>query len=126
MITDSTAAFFEELGRRGHEPLLGKVTGSVRFEVVDGERTERWLVTIDKGTILVSRGKGAPDCVLRADKACFDRIAAGELNAVAAVLRGELSVEGDLRLVVRVQRLFPGPPAGRADRRAAGYARRQS
>jgi hypothetical protein len=123
---DSTAEFFDELGRRGHAPLLGKVSGRVRFEVVDGERTERWLVTIEKGTILVSRRKGACDCVLRADKACFDRIATGELNAMAAVLRGELSVEGDPRVFVRLQRLFPGPPRRRARRRAAGSARRQA
>ena len=32
------------------------------------------------------------------------------LNPVAAVLRGELAIEGDWRLLVLVQRLFPGPP----------------
>jgi len=30
------------------------------------------------------------------------------MNAVAAVLRGDLEVEGDWRLLVRMQRLFPG------------------
>jgi putative sterol carrier protein len=125
-ITDSTAEFFDELGRRGHEPLLGKVRSSVRFDVVDGKQTQTWSVTIDKGTIVVSRRKGACDCVLRADKASFDRVAAGELNAMAAVLRGELSVEGDPRVFVRHQRLFPGPPSRRAGRRAAGSARRKA
>jgi putative sterol carrier protein len=34
----------------------------------------------------------------------------GKVNAMAAVLRGEVSLEGDLGLVISFQRLFPGPP----------------
>jgi len=118
------AEFFDELGRRGHEPLLEKATGSARFDVVDGSRTERWLVTIDKGDITVSRKNAAADCVLRADKACFDRAPAGELNFLSAVLRGELEIEGDPGLLVVVQRLFPRPSSGRRQQRPSGSARR--
>jgi len=120
-----TAGFFDELGSRGHEPLLRKVTGSARFDVVAGQRTERWLVTIDKGDIRVSRGNAAAGSVLRADKASFDRVVAGQLNLMAAVLRGEVAVEGDPRLLVRLQRLFPRPQGGRAQRLAAGSAGRE-
>jgi SCP-2 sterol transfer family len=123
--TDSTAEFFGELGSRGHEPLLGKVTGSARFDVVAGERTERWLVTIDKGDIRVSRRNAAADAVLRVDKASFDQVVAGELNWMAAVLRGEVAVQGDPRLLVLLQRLFPRPPGGRTQRQAAGSARKK-
>ena len=106
---DPTAKFFDELGRRGHEPLLGKATGSARFDVVDGKRTERWLLSIDKGDIRVSRRNGAAKAVIRADKASFDRVVGGKMNLMAAVLRGELAVQGDPRLLVLLQRLFPRP-----------------
>ena len=43
----------------------------------------------------------------------FERIVTGRMNAVAAVLRGDLQVEGDWRLLVRIQRLFPGPRRSR-------------
>jgi putative sterol carrier protein len=119
-----TAEFFDDLGSRGHEALLRKATGSARFEVVDGKRTERWLVTLDKGDIGVSRRNTAAICVLRADRASFDRIAVGELNLMAAVLRGEVAVAGDPRLLVLLQRLFPRPTVRRTQRKAAGYARR--
>jgi putative sterol carrier protein len=124
--TGATAEFFDELGRRGYEPLLRKAKGSVRFDLVDGKRIDRRLVTIDKGNITVSRRNLAADCVIRADEALFGRVAAGELNAVAAVMRGELAVGGDWRLVVLIQRLFPGPKKARTRRRAAGYAKRRS
>ncbi len=123
-MTDPTSEFFGELSRRGHEPLLQKATGSTRFDLVHGKRTDRWLLTIDKGNLAVSRKNTAAGCVMRADKALFDRVVTGELNAVAAVLRGDLAVEGDWRLLVLVQRLFPGPPGARRKSRAAGYARR--
>jgi putative sterol carrier protein len=61
--------------------------------------------------------------VLRADKASFDRVIAGELNLMAAVLRGEVTVEGDPRLVVRLQRLFPRPQGGRTRRQAGSEGR---
>jgi hypothetical protein len=51
-MTDSTAEFLLELGRRGHEPLLEKGTGTVRFDLLDGARIDRWLVTLDKGDVL--------------------------------------------------------------------------
>ena len=113
--SDPAARFFEELAGRGHEPLLRKATGSTRFDILDGSRTRRWIVQVDNGDISVSTGGGDASCVLRADKAVFDKVVSGRLNAVAAVLRGELRVEGDWRLLVRMQRLFPGHPRrGRA------------
>ena len=101
--------FFDELAERKHEPLLRKATGSFRFEVVDGSRTRRFVVRVDKGDLSVTKGGGDASCVLRADKPVFDRILSGRMNGVAAVLRGDVEVDGDWRLLVRLQRLFPGP-----------------
>jgi len=105
---DPVERFFAELATRGHEPLLRKASGSTRFDIRDGRRTRRWVVAVDDGDVAVSTGKGEAACVVRADKAVFDKIVAGRMNAVAAVLRGDLAVEGDWRLIVRMQRLFPG------------------
>jgi putative sterol carrier protein len=105
---DPTERFFEELAGRGHEPLLRKARGVTRIDVVDGKRTRRWLVDVEEGNISVTRGGGEPDCVIRAPKAVFDRIVSGRMNAVAAVLRGDVTVDGDWRMLVRMQRLFPG------------------
>jgi putative sterol carrier protein len=105
---DPVERFFAKLGARAHEPLLRKATGSTRFDVVDGRRTRRWVVTVDGGDIAVVKGNGEASCVVRAERAVFDKIVTGRLNAVAAVLRGDLEVEGDWRLLVRMQRLFPG------------------
>jgi putative sterol carrier protein len=108
--SDPTADFFAGLAARGHEPLLGQARGSVRFELtVPGKKTERWLLTIDRGDLSVSRRNARPTCVVRMEKALFERLARGEINAIAAMLRGALRAEGDRELLMRLQRLFPGP-----------------
>ncbi|HEX2427841.1 MAG TPA: SCP2 sterol-binding domain-containing protein [Gaiellaceae bacterium] len=107
---DPTARFFEELAARGEEPLLRKASGSTRFDLVDGKRTLHWLVSVDRGKIAVSKKNSSADCVIRTQKAVFDKAASGALNVVAAVLRGDMGVEGDWRLLVRMQRLFPSSP----------------
>jgi len=121
---DATTHFFEELRKRQHEPRLRGATGTYRFELVDGKKVDRWLVTFSKGDVTVSRRGGAADCVVRADRALFNRLASGELNGVAAALRGEFEAEGDWRLLVLFQRLFPGKAPSVAKRSRAGYARR--
>jgi putative sterol carrier protein len=122
---DVTERFFDDLGQRGHEPLLRKARGTIKFEIVDGKRVDRRVVAIDRGDIKVSRRNVACDGVIRVDKAVFESIASGRSNPIAALLRNELAVQGDWRLLVRFQRLFPGPPRTRPSRRAAGYAKRR-
>ena len=113
-VADPTAAFFAELAARSHESLLRKASGVTRFDIADGRRVRRWYLEVDKGDISVgTKARASTTCVIRADKAVFDRIAAGKLNAVAAVLRGDLAIDGDWRLLVRLQRLFPSPPRRR-------------
>jgi len=111
---DPTEALFEELAARGREPLLANGRGKIRIDLKRGGKTVRWLVTIDRGAVEVSRRNARADCVVRADKTLFDGIARGEVNALAAILRGVLSVEGDLQLFAFFQRVFPGPSREKA------------
>ena len=110
-MTDPTAEFFQELQRHGHVPLLKKMTGTLRFDVVDGKRTARWFLTVKKGDVTVSRRGGTADCVVRGDKALLEGVWSGEVNPMAAVLRGEIDIEGDRKLMVNFQRILPGPAA---------------
>src|SRR4051812_3610452 len=98
--SDPTAEFLGGLASRGHDPLVEKAKGTLRLELVEGKRVERWFVTVDDGDITVSRRNSGADCTLRADKSLFDGIAVGKVNATAAVLRGALVVDGDWELMV--------------------------
>jgi len=108
-VTDTAGELFERLGEAGHMPLMKQTSGTMLFELLGGRRIERWRVIVKRGQVSVARGNGPADCVLRADRKLFTRMVAGRVNAFAAVLRGEVTVEGDPRLLVLFQRLLPGP-----------------
>jgi putative sterol carrier protein len=124
-VTDGADELFERLGAAEALPILKRANGTMLFELKDGKRSERWRIIVDKGEVAVARGGGTADCVLRADRKLFARIAAGQVNAFAAVLRGAVTIEGDPRLLVLFQRLLPGPPPRRQARRAAESRRRR-
>jgi hypothetical protein len=119
---DPVAAFFDELGRRGDEPLLRKVSGRVRFDLADGSHLEPWLVVIDKGKVAVTHDSAPADCTIHGDPSVFREVVDGRKNFMAAVLRGALACHGDLELLFAIQRIFPAPPRGwdpTADTRSA-------
>ena len=121
---DATAEFFDALARRGYEPLLHGATGTVRFELAQGGHSDRWLVTLKAGNVMVSHAASRADCVVRADRALFNGIVSGEVNAMAAMLRGELTAEGDPELLMLFQRILPGPPG--SQRRTPSSKRRRA
>ena len=111
-MTGTGEDFFRDLGREGRHPSLAKASGAIRFDLVDGDRTDRWLVSIDRGDVSVSRGKHPADCVVHTDASLFEGIVRGKKNSMAASLRGELTFEGNAELLVLMQRVLPGAEGG--------------
>ena len=122
-MTDATVEFFHRLSSRGYEPLVGEAVATVRFDLTHDGRTERWYLIINNGELSVHTGDGDADdtdqddgdgdYVIVADRTLFNGIVSGQVNAMAALLRGELFVTGEPDLLVVCQRLFPGPPGAR-------------
>jgi hypothetical protein len=104
--------FFQDLARSGPQPLLARVSGSIRIEVVDGDTCERFRIDVQKGLVKFSRRNGRADANIRIERQLCADIVTGRENAMAAMLRGELVPDGDLRLVMSFSRVFPGPPKG--------------
>ncbi|TDB70733.1 SCP2 sterol-binding domain-containing protein [Micromonospora sp. KC723] len=114
---DATTRFFEDLNRRGYEPALAKASGRLRFDLHEGAQTTHWLLEIDRGNLRVSQEDREADTVIGTSPAIFEEVASGRGNGLAAMLRGDMTVTGDPRLVVQVQRIFPGPPTSEGSRR---------
>ena len=118
--------FFDDLDRRGREPLLTRVSATIRFDITDGEQTEHRLIRIDHGDIRVSVGDEPADCVIRAERAVCDDVVSGRTSALAALLRGAAAVEGDMEVMVLTQRLFTGSQSVPSRRSAVAAGRRSS
>jgi hypothetical protein len=105
-MTDATAEFFDALSRRGHEPMLTRLQATLRWDILDGDRTEHRLVRIDHGDIRVTLSDEPADCVITAELAVCNDVVRGRTSGLAALLRGAATVEGDPELMVLAQRLF--------------------
>jgi putative sterol carrier protein len=116
-----TSDFFAELGSRAKEPMLARVSGTLRFDLSGPRGVDHWYVQLHDGDVEVSQRNAKADAVISADKFLFDGIVTGRVNAMTAVLRNVVRPEGDLGLVMCFQRLFPGPdgPADSATEEAS-------
>lgn len=110
--TNLAEEFFNRLAAQP-QPLLHDVEASIRIELDEhGRATDSWLLRIDHGRVRVSRRGGKADAAIKTDRVLFDQMVTGEVNSVAAALRGRLRLDGDIRLLVVFGRLLPGPPSG--------------
>ncbi|MFG3707933.1 SCP2 sterol-binding domain-containing protein [Micromonospora sp. NPDC047670] len=116
-MVDATTRFLEDLDQREYEPLLAKSSGTLRLDLHEGAQTTHWLLRIDRGRVQVSREDQEADTVVGTSPALFEDLATGREDGVAALLRGDMTVTGDLRLVLQLERLFPSPPDSRGPRR---------
>ena len=106
-----TERFFGELARDPRPDPMRHLSGSIRFDLRHDGGIGRYLVTIDDGSVSVSRRNAPADCVVRTDEQMFEALARGEANAITAYLRGDIELDGPPALLLAFQRLLPGPHA---------------
>lgn len=121
---DPTTSFLESLNHRPPDVLLSRVRGTVRLELEEGDHLDTWLLVYSLGNVSAAQADRPGDCTVRTDRGFFDRIATGDVNPIAALLRNRVSVKGDLILYTYLRHLVPGPP-GAHDPREWVRRRRQ-
>ncbi len=114
---DPIATLFERVSQRGRVDSLEGVSGTLRFDFKTGDRIDSWLLAIHSGQVTLAHGGGDADCVVELDKELADRMATGEANAMTALLRADMMVTGDVKLLVLLERLLPGPAGAHGPRR---------
>ena len=119
-MTNPTQEFFDDVARRGHEPMLERLSATVRWDITDGDQVEHRVITIEHGDLSVTVGHEPADCVITLERAVCDDVVTGRTSALAALLRGAAAVEGDPELMILTQRLFLREAASAAGRAGAG------
>jgi putative sterol carrier protein len=106
--------------------MLRRLSATVRWDILDGDRIEHRLVRIDDGDVRMAVSDEPADCVIIAERVVCDDVVTGRTNALAALLRGAAAVDGDFELMVLAQRLLPRTPGASAGRAVAASGGRQS
>jgi putative sterol carrier protein len=118
-MSDRVHEFFKRIGEQGFDPRLGHIKGTIRIESQQANRVEHWLVVLDRGAIQVSRDDSPADCTVRTDSRTLEGLIDGSVNGMAAMLRGLITVEGELDLLLYFARLFGSAPGEQSRTRAA-------
>jgi hypothetical protein len=124
-MSDVISEFFDRLGQRPNEPMLGRTNGSLRFDLDRDGRVEHWRVALRGGAMTVSNADEPADCVVRTEAALFEDLALGRANTMAATLRGQILLDGNPALLIRFQRLFPAPTKRRKTSSARSVGKRR-
>jgi putative sterol carrier protein len=102
--------FFDNLAQPGHLATLESERATLRFDVRDGSSVQRWYVTVHDGDVGVTRQNAPADALVTIDRPNLEAIVEGRLNATAALLRGLLTCDGSVAVLMMFQRCLPGPP----------------
>ncbi len=103
-MSDITQAFFERLAKRGYEPLLHSVSGTIRIDIEDAGS---WFVSVNNGAVNVSRDMAEADCIITCRQEDFERMVVGKQNPMTLFMQGKMKIAGNVVLAQMFQRLFP-------------------
>ncbi len=111
---DPVATFFDHLVGGDHRGILQHASGTIRFDLLDGDAVEHWTLVMDQGVLSVTRRAGRADATARLERKLFVGMTKGTVNLTASVLRGVVEIAGDIFLLYRFDRLVPGPARSRS------------
>lgn len=109
-VSDPVAKFFTALEEPGHLATFEGNSATVRFDVLDDRKAERWHVSVTRGDVAVTRSSSPADATVRIDRRHLEAMVTGRLNAQASFLRGLFTCEGSVGALMMFQRCLPGPP----------------
>src|SRR5215469_132712 len=93
LASDPISSFFAELARPGHLATFEGESATLRFDVLERQRVDRWHVKVVDGDVTVTRRNSPADVVVRMQRPDVEAIVTGRLNAQAALLRGLVSLD---------------------------------
>jgi hypothetical protein len=107
---DPVTRFFTALDEPGHLATFEGESATLRLDVLDGKKAERWHVSITNGDVAVTHSASPADATVRIDRRHLEAMVTGRLNAQAGFLRGLFTCEGSVGALMMFQRCLPGPP----------------
>ena len=99
----SAREFFEEIPGRIRPEQARALEATYRFDI---EGTGSWRLEADGDRVFVAESSAPAECVIRTDERTFLRLIAGEQSPMGAYMTGNVKVEGDLGLAMKLRDLF--------------------
>jgi hypothetical protein len=121
-MSDPIEDFFGGLAKRGYEPLLQHVIGSIRFDLENGDETDHWWVGMDRGKVTVLHEDRVAKSIARQERSTLVDAILGRRNPMTTFLRGDSGYSGEGEPLVIFARLFPDRSLAERQATASGTA----
>jgi hypothetical protein len=121
-MSDPIEDFFGGLAKRGYEPLLQHVIGSIRFDLENGDETDHWWVGMDRGKVTVLHEDRVAKSISRQERSTLVDAILGRRNPMTTFLRGDSGYSGEGEPLVIFARLFPDRSLAERQATASGTA----
>lgn len=96
----------QQLSGSAQAEKLKGMDATILFDI-KGEDGGLWTVDIDDGAVSFEEGQvGSPDVTVGATAQDLLALVNGDLNPMAAFMRGRLKVKGDMSVAMQIQKLF--------------------
>ncbi len=106
MTSETAKQALQALSESADAEKLKGMDATILFDV-SGEGEEQWTVTIQDGQVsVVEGGAEKPTITVEATAADLKALVEGELNPMAAFMKGRLKVKGDISMAMQLQKLF--------------------
>lgn len=96
----------EALSESADVEKLQGMDATILFDI-SGKEEEQWTVTISDGQVSFEEGSvGTPTITVQSTAEDLKALVKGDLNPMAAFMRGRLKVKGDMSMAMQLQKLF--------------------
>ncbi|MEU5905157.1 SCP2 sterol-binding domain-containing protein [Micromonospora sp. NPDC047527] len=122
-LTRERETFFRSLPSRAGRVLPCWAAGVVLIKVEEGDGGEFWRVAMRDRAVVVDRGSEPADATVVLSADLFHDLITGADQLIAALLRNEATVVGEVALLLVFRRFFPSAPGSGDPRDAVGGSR---
>ena len=102
--------FFRALPSRAGRVLPGWVAGTLLIRVEYADNAELWRFIMRDRAVALDHGVEPAEATLAVPAALLHQLMAGREQVIAALLRNEATLVGDVRLLLAFRRFFPSAP----------------
>ncbi|GLY23527.1 SCP2 sterol-binding domain-containing protein [Micromonospora sp. NBRC 101691] len=113
---EATEQFFASLPARAPDKLRGPIDGTIQINLSTGTHVEHWYVVLRDREFRVSREERPADAVWESSAELFEQLVTGSAQGVAAMLRNDTTLSGNVLLFLVFRAFFPSPPGTRDPR----------
>jgi alkanesulfonate monooxygenase SsuD/methylene tetrahydromethanopterin reductase-like flavin-dependent oxidoreductase (luciferase family)/putative sterol carrier protein len=84
--------------------------GEIQYDLTRNGSTTSWHLRVDADKAVARRGQAdAPAVTMKMSTVTLARISAGEVDGAAALMQGDIDIEGDMAVAARLSDMFGGP-----------------